>query len=92
MGWESKNFYQTQNVQQFKCPIVLYSNVKIAYSLSIYMKRKSPLLEEQKNTKEVDIYLNLIGKHKPQIHLSIKNMNINKIYKYMYAGVHLTIG
>ena len=44
------------------------------------------------STKEVDIYLNLIGKHKPEIHLSIKNMNINEIYKDMYTGVHLTTG
>ena len=39
--------------------------------------------EDYKNTKEVEIYLNLIGKHKPKIHLSIKNMNTNKIYKFM---------
>ena len=39
--------------------------------------------EEYKNTKKVEIYLNLIGKHKLKIHLSIKNMNINKIYKFM---------
>ena len=44
------------------------------------------------STKEVDIYHNLIGKHKPEIHLSIKNMIINEIYKYMYTGVHLTTG
>ena len=50
------------------------------------------MLEEVESTKEVDIYLNLIGKHKPEIHISIKNMNINKIYKYMYTGVHLTTG
>ena len=40
------------------------------------------MLEEYKTTKEVEIYLNLIRKHKCKIHLSIKNMNINKIYKF----------
>ena len=87
MGWESKNFYKTQNVQQCKCPIVLYSNVII----HLY-EEEEPIVRRVESTKEVDINLNLIGKHKPEIHLSIKNMNINEIYKYMYIGVHLTTG
>ena len=61
--------------------------------LTIHLyEEEEPIVKRVESTKEVDIYLNFIGKHKPEIHLSIKNMNINKIYKYMYAGVHLTIG
>ena len=61
--------------------------------LTIHLyEEEEPIVRRVESTKEVDIYLNLIGKHKPEIHLSIKNMNINKIYKYMYTGVHLTTG
>ena len=55
-------------------------------------EEEEPIVRRVESTKEVDIYLNLIGKHKLEIHLSIKNMNINEIYKYMYTGVHLTNG
>ena len=50
-------------------------------------EEEEPIVRRVESTKEVDIYLNLIGKHKLEIHLSIKNMNINEIYKYMYTGV-----
>ena len=61
--------------------------------LTIHLyEEEEPIVKRVESTKEVDIYLNFIGKHKPEIHLSIKNMNINEIYKYMYTGVHLTTG
>lgn len=59
--------------------------------LTIHLyEEEEPIVRRVESTEEVDIYLNLIGKHKLVIHLSIKNMNINEIYKYMYIGVHLT--
>ena len=61
--------------------------------LTIHLyEEEEPIVKRVESTKEVDIYLNLIGEDKPEIHISIKNMNINKIYKYMYTGVHLTTG
>ena len=55
-------------------------------------EEEEPIVRRVESTKELDIHLNLIGKHKPKIHLLIKNMNINEIYKYMHTGVHLTTG
>ena len=63
------------------------------FLLTIHLyEEEEPIVKRVESTKEVDIYLNLIGEDKPEIHISIKNMNINKIYKYMYTGVHLTTG
>ena len=64
---------------------------RIILTIHLY-EEEEPIVRRVESTKEVDIYLNIIGKHKPEIHLSIKNMNINEIYKYMYTGVHLTTG
>ena len=61
--------------------------------LTIHLyEEEEPIVRRVESTKEEDIYLNLIGKNKPEIDLSIKNMNTDKIYKYMSTGVHLTTG
>ena len=56
--------------------LVLYSNVKIAYSLSICMRGGKGHRQKSKKIlhKYERIYLNLIGNHKPKIHLSIKKI------------------
>ena len=49
------------------------------FLLTIHLyEEEEPIVRRVESTKEVDIYLNLIGKHKPEIHISIKNMKKTK--------------